>query len=81
MKKLVLILALALTTALGAALPGCAVSTPMRTLEGATEGLDTVLVERYASLGGVCLNVGCIPSKALLHTALPHVHLALFCRR
>ncbi|MEM9301950.1 MAG: dihydrolipoyl dehydrogenase [Pseudomonadota bacterium] len=32
-------------------------------------GLDTVLVERYASLGGVCLNVGCIPSKALLHTA------------
>jgi dihydrolipoamide dehydrogenase len=32
-------------------------------------GVDTVLVERYASLGGVCLNVGCIPSKALLHTA------------
>ncbi|MBL8489754.1 MAG: FAD-dependent oxidoreductase, partial [Rhodocyclaceae bacterium] len=32
-------------------------------------GLDTVLVERYASLGGVCLNVGCIPSKALLHVA------------
>ena len=32
-------------------------------------GLDTVLVERYASLGGVCLNVGCIPSKALLHSA------------
>ena len=32
-------------------------------------GLNTVLVERYASLGGVCLNVGCIPSKALLHTA------------
>ncbi len=30
---------------------------------------DTVLVERYQSLGGVCLNVGCIPSKALLHTA------------
>src|SRR5690606_12870925 len=28
-----------------------------------------VLVERYASLGGVCLNVGCIPSKALLHAA------------
>ncbi|HBK45863.1 MAG TPA: dihydrolipoyl dehydrogenase, partial [Xanthomonadaceae bacterium] len=27
-------------------------------------GMDTVLVERYASLGGVCLNVGCIPSKA-----------------
>ena len=32
-------------------------------------GLDTVLVERYATLGGVCLNVGCIPSKALLHVA------------
>ncbi|HVJ39736.1 MAG TPA: dihydrolipoyl dehydrogenase [Stenotrophomonas sp.] len=32
-------------------------------------GLDTVLVERYSALGGVCLNVGCIPSKALLHAA------------
>ena len=32
-------------------------------------GLDTILVERYPTLGGVCLNVGCIPSKALLHTA------------
>ncbi|MGN6113757.1 MAG: dihydrolipoyl dehydrogenase [Luteimonas sp.] len=32
-------------------------------------GLDTVLVERYETLGGVCLNVGCIPSKALLHAA------------
>ena len=32
-------------------------------------GMSTVLVERYATLGGVCLNVGCIPSKALLHTA------------
>ncbi|MBK5940322.1 dihydrolipoyl dehydrogenase [Halochromatium roseum] len=32
-------------------------------------GLRTVLIERYPSLGGVCLNVGCIPSKALLHTA------------
>lgn len=32
-------------------------------------GMNTVLVERYASLGGVCLNVGCIPSKALLHVA------------
>ena len=32
-------------------------------------GQDTVLVERYATLGGVCLNVGCIPSKALLHAA------------
>ncbi|MBK1647246.1 dihydrolipoyl dehydrogenase [Rhabdochromatium marinum] len=33
-------------------------------------GLRVVLIERYPSLGGVCLNVGCIPSKALLHTAL-----------
>ncbi|MBJ9662589.1 MULTISPECIES: dihydrolipoyl dehydrogenase [Burkholderia] len=33
-------------------------------------GMKTVLVERYPVLGGVCLNVGCIPSKALLHTAL-----------
>ncbi len=32
-------------------------------------GLDVLLVERYESLGGVCLNVGCIPSKALLHAA------------
>jgi dihydrolipoyl dehydrogenase len=36
---------------------------------GADIGLDTVLVERFESLGGVCLNVGCIPSKALLHAA------------
>lgn len=32
-------------------------------------GMNTILVERYSTLGGVCLNVGCIPSKALLHTA------------
>lgn len=32
-------------------------------------GLETVLVERYSTLGGVCLNVGCIPSKALLHVS------------
>ena len=32
-------------------------------------GMKTVLVERYPTLGGVCLNVGCIPSKALLHSA------------
>jgi len=32
-------------------------------------GMKTVLVERYPTLGGVCLNVGCIPSKALLHIA------------
>jgi dihydrolipoamide dehydrogenase len=32
-------------------------------------GLEVVLVERYQTLGGVCLNVGCIPSKALLHVA------------
>ena len=32
-------------------------------------GMKTLIVERYATLGGVCLNVGCIPSKALLHAA------------
>jgi dihydrolipoamide dehydrogenase len=32
-------------------------------------GIKTILVERYSELGGVCLNVGCIPSKALLHVA------------
>ena len=32
-------------------------------------GMKTMLVERYSTLGGVCLNVGCIPSKALLHVA------------
>ncbi len=32
-------------------------------------GLDVILIERYPRLGGVCLNVGCIPSKALLHLA------------
>ena len=32
-------------------------------------GLKVILVERYAAIGGVCLNVGCIPSKALLHVA------------
>jgi dihydrolipoamide dehydrogenase len=32
-------------------------------------GMKTILIERYATLGGVCLNVGCIPSKALLHVA------------
>jgi dihydrolipoamide dehydrogenase len=32
-------------------------------------GLKVALIERYSTLGGVCLNVGCIPSKALLHTA------------
>jgi len=32
-------------------------------------GLETVLIEKYETLGGVCLNVGCIPSKALLHVS------------
>jgi dihydrolipoamide dehydrogenase len=35
-------------------------------------GLKVIIVERYATLGGVCLNVGCIPSKALLHVAVHH---------
>ena len=38
-------------------------------------GLEVVIVEKYESLGGVCLNVGCIPSKALLH-ASHHYHYA-----
>src|SRR5688500_3195610 len=38
-------------------------------LRAADLGMKTLLVERYPTLGGVCLNVGCIPSKALLHTA------------
>jgi len=33
-------------------------------------GMKTVIIERYSTLGGVCLNVGCIPSKALLHVAV-----------
>lgn len=32
-------------------------------------GMDVLLIKRYSQLGGVCLNVGCIPSKALLHAA------------
>ncbi|MEO0953249.1 MAG: FAD-dependent oxidoreductase, partial [Pseudomonadota bacterium] len=32
-------------------------------------GLNVALIERWPTLGGVCLNVGCIPSKALLHAA------------
>lgn len=39
-------------------------------------GMDVVLIERYAALGGVCLNVGCIPSKALLHAAAIIDHAA-----
>ena len=35
----------------------------------ADRGMQVVLVERWPTLGGVCLNVGCIPSKALLHAA------------
>lgn len=35
----------------------------------ADEGLKVAIIERYSTLGGVCLNVGCIPSKALLHNA------------
>ena len=38
-------------------------------------GLKVVIVERYAKLGGVCLNVGCIPSKALLHVEIGRAHV------
>jgi dihydrolipoamide dehydrogenase len=41
-------------------------------------GMKVVLVERYATLGGVCLNVGCIPSKALLHVAMVMDEVAHF---
>lgn len=41
-------------------------------------GMRTVLVERYPTLGGVCLNVGCIPSKALLHVAAVMDEVAYF---
>ena len=40
-----------------------------RGFRAADLGKRVVLVERYSTLGGVCLNVGCIPSKALLHAA------------
>ncbi|MGH8211701.1 MAG: dihydrolipoyl dehydrogenase, partial [Rhodanobacteraceae bacterium] len=50
-------------------------------------GMDTLLIERYDRLGGVCLNVGCIPSKALLHAAdlindaeLMAAHGIVFCK-
>jgi dihydrolipoamide dehydrogenase len=43
-------------------------------------GMNTVLVERYPTLGGVCLNVGCIPSKALLHTAAAIDEVALLAK-
>jgi dihydrolipoamide dehydrogenase len=39
-------------------------------------GMKTALVEKYASLGGTCLNVGCIPSKALLDSS-EHYHNAV----
>src|SRR4029453_6752096 len=38
-------------------------------LRAVGRGMKAVVVERYDALGGVCLNIGCIPSKALLHTA------------
>jgi dihydrolipoamide dehydrogenase len=41
-------------------------------------GMKVVLVERYTTLGGVCLNVGCIPSKALLHVAMVMDEVAHF---
>ena len=41
-------------------------------------GKQVVLIERYSVIGGVCLNVGCIPSKALLHIApVSYTHLTL----
>jgi len=44
-------------------------ASPAPAFRAADLGMKVVLVERYATLGGVCLNVGYIPSKALLHVA------------
>ena len=55
-----------------AAASSCSAPGPAATraaFRAADLGLEVVLVERYETLGGVCLNVGCIPSKALLHVA------------
>ena len=40
-----------------------------RAFRAADLGKKVILIERYENIGGVCLNVGCIPSKALLHAA------------
>src|SRR5471032_2984322 len=48
---------------------GCGPGGYSAAFRAADLGLNTVIVERYETLGGVCLNVGCIPSKALLHAA------------
>ena len=48
---------------------GCGPGGYTAAFRAADLGLKTVLIERYPTLGGVCLNVGCIPSKALLHAA------------
>lgn len=42
-------------------------------IKGAQKGLKTVCIEKRGSLGGTCLNVGCIPSKALLHASHKYV--------
>jgi len=42
-------------------------------IKGAQKGLKTVCIEKRGSLGGTCLNVGCIPSKALLHSSHKYV--------
>jgi dihydrolipoamide dehydrogenase len=38
-------------------------------IKGAQKGLKTVCIEKRGTLGGTCINVGCIPSKALLHAS------------
>ena len=45
-------------------------------IRSAQLGMKTAIVEKYASLGGTCLNVGCIPSKALLDSS-EHYHNAI----
>ena len=48
-------------------------------IRGAQLGLSTALVEKDSNLGGTCLNVGCIPSKALLHSTELFHHLNSNC--
>ncbi len=60
---------MAKTTKTGVLVLGGGVGGYSAAFRAADLGLDVTLIERYPTLGGVCLNVGCIPSKALLHTA------------
>ena len=45
-------------------------------IKAAQLGLKTAVIEKRASHGGTCLNVGCIPSKALLHASETYAHVS-----